>query len=268
MDGSEANMAEAMARALAPARICPGETHPEIEAHTDWAGLLAPAVAVPTAPTPLDTLEARKRYDPDRLLLLMDTVLAEAECERLNKAAEAIGFGRTDYPQDYRGNLRLIVTDAGLAKALWERLRPHVPATLQSGTVLGAGRIATWRAVGLNECFRLAKYYEGAGFGAHSDAWFTREQEEMSFFTVNIYTNTVPTEHGGRTRFYSDAARPGRKQKTKQGKAHFDLQVQPVAGRAVVFRHGPRMELIHDGERLGGGVKYLLRTDVMYQRVA
>ena len=40
----------------------------------------------------------------------------------------------------------------------------------------------------------------------------------------------------------------------------------PGPGRAVVFRQPPGRYFYHDGEALGSGRKYLLRTDVMYRR--
>ena len=43
-------------------------------------------------------------------------------------------------------------------------------------------------------------------------------------------------------------------------------QFLPRAGRACVFRQPPDASYMHDGEELSGGVKYLLRTDVMYRR--
>lgn len=59
--------------------------------------------------------------------------------------------------------------------------------------------------VGLNECFRLAKFYEGYQFGAHCDARFERNADEKSVYMVNVYTNTEAAENSGWTRFYKHA---------------------------------------------------------------
>jgi len=233
------------------------EQRPERTAETQWARHLQPATA-PTVARCLPTQAARERYGNGDKLVLMDGLLTVAECNALSEAAETIGFGKTAYPQDYRGNLRLIVTDPGLSSALWQRVRPLVPETVD--VVDPSGGHAAWRAVGLNECIRLAKYYPGSRFGAHCDACFQRDQNECSLYTLNVYTNTVPPEHGGATRFYS---------KTVGGHKQWeaDLLVQPEAGLAICFRQPPGAELLHDGEELRGGVKYLLRSDVIYRRV-
>jgi hypothetical protein len=39
-------------------------------------------------------------------------------------------------------------------------------------------------------------------------------------------------------------------------------RVQPVAGMALVFQHN----IYHEGERLESGVKYIMRSDAMFQR--
>ena len=41
--------------------------------------------------------------------------------------------------------------------------------------------------------------------------------------------------------------------------------MQPAPGAACVFRQPPGAQYRHDGELLATGVKYLLRTDVMYE---
>jgi hypothetical protein len=75
--------------------------------------------------------------------------------------------------------------------------------------------------------------------------------------TVNMFLNTVLPEHGGATRVLSPPVADSIHEK------HEVLgKVQPVKGSAAVFRDS----LYHDGEALEAGVKYLLRTDIMFVR--
>ena len=219
----------------------------EIKVGTAWAPLLDPAVNEVGA-RELPSTRACE-YARNGRLLLLENLFSPAECARLIEAAESIGFGRTDYPKTYRGNLRLITTDPMLTEAVWQRLREQLPAVL---TVDGE----TWHAVGLNECWRLAKYFPGDRFEAHCDACYDRSDTERSMFTVNVYMNDVA--HGGATRFYSG---------TREDTETPVLSVQPEAGLAVIFRQPPEEQLLHDGEELAGGTKYLFRSDVMYRQV-
>ena len=195
----------------------------------------------------------------------LEQLLTNDECDRITAAAEDVGFGKTSYPQAYRGNLRLITRDPGLAAALWTRLRSIVPETLEARDFEGAWGV--WRAIGLNEVFRFAKYKPGHRFGAHVDANYARGDDEMTLLTVNVYTNTVATEHAGRTRFFAEDQKERERVNPAKTDRLVDLAVQPEAGLAVLFLQNPQPEApLHDGEELLGGFKYLLRTDVMYRR--
>ncbi len=72
---------------------------------------------------------------------------------------------------------------------------------------------------------------------------------EQSFMTLNIYLTTIPSFAGGATRFLSSDQQ-------------VITKIQPELGQALIFRD----DVWHDGEELSEGVKYLLRTDVMYVR--
>jgi len=224
----------------------------EIQVGTAWAPLLAEASDTRMRP---EASSAAKAYAAGDRLFTLEDLFSARECELLIDAAEGIGFGRTSYPKQYRGNLRLMTVDPSLTEAVWRRMRHLVPGSVQLDG-------QTWTACGLNECWRLAKYVPGDRFGAHCDACFERDERECSMFTVNIYMNDVPEEHGGSTRFYADP----RRLRERDDHREPVLSVRPAAGLGVVFRQPPGEELLHDGEELSGGVKYLFRSDVMYRR--
>ena len=103
----------------------------------------------------------------------------------------------------------MITEDAGLSEALWARIKDFLPHRVRAPyagdpTAFGPSTEREWEAVGLNECWRLAKYFPEDQFMGHLDAAYSRSYDETSMFTVNIYMNDVAVEHGGATRFYED----------------------------------------------------------------
>jgi hypothetical protein len=200
-------------------------------------------------------------------------LFSDAECAALIGAAEtSAGFGFTNYPKQYRGNLRLITTDASLASVAWGRLKGLVPQliTLDDGS--------DWYPVGLNEVWRLAKYHPGDSFGTHVDVNYVRSKDEQSLLTVNAYMNGAFT--GGKTRFFGDRVEGGQTRFLAGGKASAGGKKKPVAGAddevaavqgrggdCLLFLQPPAAALRHDGEEVYSGVKYLFRSDVMYRRV-
>jgi hypothetical protein len=99
-----------------------------------------------------------------------------------------------------------------------------------------------------------------------------------SFYSVIVYLNTIPTgldgsdSGGGGTRFYVDGAIEqlhsggGESNNKWTGKAELITGlVDPVAGRLLMFEQS----LVHEGvpPAAGGGhCKYIIRSDVLYQR--
>merc|ERR1711939_193010 len=200
--------------------------------------------------------------------ILVRKLLSKEECRLLILAMEFEEFGFTLYDQRYRGNLRLSTLDYSLSSSLWERIRAHVPASINDSQVPGK----IWRAVGLNEMFRMAKYRPGDRFAVHADACFVRNKtgvakgraEERSILTVNVYLNT--DFEGGRTRFYRGDVKWGAVDPDES--KYLVYALEPEAGAACVFPQQPMASLMHDGEEVRGSegqFKYLLRTDVMYR---
>lgn len=179
----------------------------------------------------------------DDILLLRD-FLSREECLEFIEASERRGYEEAAVStpagqvvvKDVRNNDRILWDDPGLAAEWWSRCRPFVPA-----------QFGRWRALGLNERFRFYRYRAGQTFRKHRDGSFRREKGEESWMTLMVYLNDG--YEGGRTRFWfaGDAG---------------DTVIEPTAGTALVFMH----ERIHEGETVQSGVKYVLRTDIMYQK--
>eukprot|EP01126_Amoeba_proteus_P066963 TRINITY_DN978_c0_g1_i1.p1 TRINITY_DN978_c0_g1~~TRINITY_DN978_c0_g1_i1.p1 ORF type:complete len:184 (-),score=20.29 TRINITY_DN978_c0_g1_i1:307-858(-) len=162
------------------------ETEREIEIKTEWASLLSSqsnCTLIPLHEAVESGHKATKETIDQYNAFYLRNIFSPDECVNLLEVAESYGFGYTNYPKSYRGNLRLITTDFTLATKVWSRVEPFVPKTLICGG-------ETWNVVGLNECWRLAKYRTGDVFRSHCDAAFARDRRERSFYTVNIYMNT------------------------------------------------------------------------------
>jgi hypothetical protein len=175
--------------------------------------------------------------------------LTPEECAAHVARSEAAGYG--DAPVNtfagpvvnkrMRSNDRVMVDDPATAAALWERLRPFVPA-----------RRGSWVACGLNERFRYYRYDPGQEFDWHFDGHFERTPDEHSALTVLLYLTGGFA--GGATEFNFLAF--GRLQDDDPVVA-----VVPEAGMALVFAH----RILHRGAPVVAGRKYVLRTDVMYR---
>lgn len=230
-----AKIARPAGSGLSQAMVSVGRDLPhEIEVKSCWGPLLETSV------------QSSMRRPDHREVFLVSGALASAECDALVAAAEQHGFGATNYPKSYRGNLRLITEDRSLADAMWARLRHHIPLTADWNDEV-------WDAYGLNPLWRLAKYYPGDRFQRHCDACFSPNSDEISMFTVNIYMNSE--FKGGSTRFYPDGS-----------SSEPDLLVRPERGLCLLFRQPPVERYVHDGEEVLSGAKYLFRSDVMYRR--
>ncbi len=176
--------------------------------------------------------------------------LSAPECRQLIAAAQARGFAGagTDYPPSYRNNDRQVVDDPALADRLLQRLRPHVPATLQAGG-------EPWQLHSLNERLRLCRYGPGQAFHIHQDGVHHRSAGLRSHLTFMVYLTDGDEFEGGDTLFYDRG--PGADPPHPVGR------LRPRAGMLIVFDHA----LWHAGAEVRAGVKHIIRSDVLYQRM-
>lgn len=179
----------------------------------------------------------------DHQFLTIDPLLSADECREWIDFAEELGFydapinlggGREARRPDIRNNQRTLVDDPERAEALWQRTEPLLP-----DHVLRSGRAS---ATGLNERLRFYRYQPGQRFALHGDGYYRRpDGSETSRMSFLVYLNEG--FEGGETDLV-------------------DLGVvTPKTGLALCFRH----PYLHEGRAVRSGVKYVLRTDIMYR---
>jgi hypothetical protein len=175
-------------------------------------------------------------------------VFSEEECQMIVEAAEARGFekallnvggGQQVLAEGTRKNLRVMVDDLGLAAEIFFRIKDALPKTFKCHSL-----------VGLNERLRILKYHPGDFFAIHKDGNYTRENGEISKITLLFYLNEG--YEGGETTFYKPAGN------------QVNLKVIPKTG--MILLHDHRID--HGVPELEKGVKYVIRTDVMYSEQA
>ena len=185
-----------------------------------------------------------------KFAIILDNVFTKEECDRLIQLSEEIPgnyeIAKVNYEDEqvldtsYRNNQRWLHFDKTLASSFFEKIKPYIPNEMEGNPVSC-----------LNERLSFLKYTAGEYFRAHEDGYYIRPDEsEMSFITVQIYLNDVQEEDGGATTFIADT----------YNRIYQDYSVIPKVGRVLLFEH----DIEHEGSILKNGLKYCIRTDVMY----
>jgi len=182
--------------------------------------------------------------DQDKVIVIHGFLSGE-ECAALIQRSESLRYEPGTVAdvviEEVRNNERVIVDDVSLATDFFRRAEPSLPAVID-----GHG------LVGFNERWRFYRYGPGQTFKPHRDGSFMRIKSwEESQMTFMIYLNDGMV--GGETRFFSDMEQAFRQRPY--------LSVQPKRGMALAFIHS----IWHEGAMVQSGLKYVLRTDVMYK---
>ena len=163
-----------------------------------------------------------------------DGFLSPGECAEYIALAEREGFSpaTVSLPEgarwipEIRNNQRVDIESESIAANLFVRAKPLLP--ICDGL----------EAIGLNPHIKVYRYASGERFNRHRDGVvkLTGRKSVLSFL---IYLNS--DFQGGKTSFA-------------------ETSVTPATGRLLMFKHA----LKHKGERVEAGLKYVLRSDVMY----
>lgn len=152
------------------------------------------------------------------------------------------------YSSSYRSNTRRIIYYENLKNIIWDRVKDFITTTVPHSTLS-----SKWEAYGLNPQFRFCRYEPGQKFAPHYDGNYAISTEDRSLYTFMIYLNGG--FDGGATNFLSLSADPSDRVLES---------LAPSAGMLLVFQHN----IYHEGEELRTGVKYMMRSDVMYKLVS
>ncbi|CAG7581063.1 MAG: 2OG-Fe(II) oxygenase superfamily protein [uncultured marine phage] len=169
-------------------------------------------------------------------------IFTKERCEELIRFSEELGY--EDAPvttssgpvmmKNYRNNERVIHFSKDLAEEIFETIKDEVPF------ILG------FEPIGLNEMFRFYKYGKGHFFNQHRDGPYIRNSQEASHVTLLIYLNE--DYDGGETAFKDP------------GQEDF-VSLTPKTGMGCMFIH----KKLHRGNEVLDGIKYAIRTDIMYR---
>eukprot|EP00598_Pedospumella_elongata_P006924 CAMPEP_0184968578 /NCGR_PEP_ID=MMETSP1098-20130426/1596_1 /TAXON_ID=89044 /ORGANISM="Spumella elongata, Strain CCAP 955/1" /LENGTH=671 /DNA_ID=CAMNT_0027490221 /DNA_START=24 /DNA_END=2039 /DNA_ORIENTATION=- len=211
--------------------------------------------------------------------MLLTGVLTPVECAQFIVAAERLGY--TPDAVDGIDNV-VWLADESLLGPIYARVQSLLPPVLEGHELRG-----------INARLRLFRYYPGAEYRPHIDgAWpgsgllpdgsYTDDAfsaDRHSRLTFLIYLNDGFT--GGATTFFLPGpdAPSGSSPAEDDAAAHADLslakekgvgyievrKVEPQLGAVLVFPHGSASgSLVHEGSSVTEGVKYVIRTDVLY----
>jgi len=190
----------------------------------------------------------RKNY-PRQPIYTLRNLLSPQECKGIIQAAEGIGFQEAGLAiaQDVyrkksstRSNERVLIEDRAMAQQLWGRMQHLVDPKFDNHV-----------ASGLNWRFRIYKYAPGDRFAPHVDERMALPNGGTTLFTFMVYLNENLT--GGETTFF-DRRRKGSR------KLNINRVIAPKTGMALAFDH----LLFHEGSVVRSGLKYVLRSDLIY----
>jgi len=203
--------------------------------------------------------------------------LQSEECEQLIECSEKNGYvnsvptggghGRTGR-EEPRKNKFTVIEDKSYADALFNKIKQFLPPTLEwisSSPYFGEKGGSEWIPIGCVERLRFYKYEKGDIYPEHMDGAYKRKvlrnnqrYQQQSFLTLLLYLNEG--FEGGETIFFPDHQHC-RFLRDIENKVPTISQI-PKKGTALVNIHN----VLHAGSEVISGIKYVLRTDIIFER--
>lgn len=186
------------------------------------------------------------------------------ECQAWIEYSESLGYERLCSPQTrefaHRECGRISKTDWDMADRLYQRMKPIVDEITKQVVIPHFDE--SYAPLTCNGNLRLYRYNKNMSFGRHYDG-----SERISKFkgaatemTVLVYLSSV---EGGATRFYLPTSSKNKTNKKSKTEESNGIAFVPECGAILVHIHGDRC-LAHEADPVIDGVKYILRTDIVF----
>ncbi len=242
-----------------------GAEHPSLPAWANWARNPA-GLAENHSPDRV----VRREVDGVPAAFQLLNVLTAEECRRLIALSESLGYledAAVSLPREIRHNDNVVwVVDEDTDRIIWQRVA-HLVAR---DTAVHGGR----EPLGLNARFRFYRYGPGDFFKFHTDGGWPGSRVVDGRLVTNAYPDRFSLMtflillnddfEGGATRFRVNAADPT--QPAKYYNEVREVDVRTPAGGVLCFPHGMHpLHCVHSGETILRGVKYIIRTDVLFE---
>ena len=205
------------------------------------------------------------------------------ECKAwIEHSEKNIGFEEMKNPHTreyaHRECGRIQINDWNMAELLYERMKPLVDEIAKQ--VVVSSYDPSYQPVCCNGNIRIYKYDKNMSFGRHFDGSNSIDRFEGGNTEITVLIYLCSCE-GGATRFYLPApaaTKPQKKKSKKQQRNTEDTRIRssnndgdgvafvPEVGAILMHMHGDRC-LEHEAEPVLRGVKYILRTDIVYGNV-
>lgn len=241
-----------------------------------------PEDAVPITYAPIRWADTTLRENGPYYAAVLDGVLSPSECALLIAYAEESVTGKHGDPSawrpalvnagpglevlmtDYRNSDRIVWDNQTVMDRLWARMATIPEVRERLLTAKEGDTKYTFDRV--NERGRYLRYGPGQFFKPHCDGPYYYEKDGkayLTFYTIQLYLNDAveafdttaeataagATLRGGSTAFLDRRGSDRR------------VDVYPRCGRVLLFQHDM---LYHSGEPVKKGVKYTLRSDVLF----
>lgn len=178
----------------------------------------------------------------ERFRIVIPNFLSKEKCDELIAFSENEGYEEALVKtrglgevmnKNMRDNDKVIWHSPETAIELWESVKDVIPTNIEG-----------YEPTGLDETFRFYRYQDGQQFKPHIDGPTVKSETEKSKITLLIYLNEG--FEGGSTTLILE-----------------NENIVPKTGNALLFEH----KIMHSGRPVINGIKYVLRTDIMYKLI-